>query len=139
MERFQLPVAKALENHMIQHGGEKDLLQFYKKTSSRNELARLLLARLSLRLDRIEEAETEISKMPDMEASLGGLLILAEVEKKRLNEALSNRHYTLAIELLRHQLYEYRCNACGIPHEQWTARCQECGAWNTLEIDQFLP
>lgn len=138
MEHFQLPIIKALENYMIQHGEEKELIQFYKKASSRNELTRLFLARLYLRQNLIEEAEAEISRIPDMEASPGALLILAEVEKKRLNEVLSNRHYSLAIELLHHQLYEYRCNACGTPHDQWMPQCQKCGAWNTLEIDQFL-
>jgi len=91
MEHFHVPLARALENHLIEHEGEKALIQFYKKISSRSEFARLLLARLYLRQDRIEEAEKEISGLPDMEASPGALLILAEMEKKRLNEALSNQ------------------------------------------------
>lgn len=139
LEDFQLPVAKALEDYMIQHGGEKDLIQFYKRASSRNELARLLLARLYLRQNLIEEAEAEISRIPDVEASPGAGLILAEVEKKRLNEVLSNRYYGLAAELLRHRLDKYRCSACGTLHEQWMRQCQKCGAWNTLRIDAFLP
>ncbi len=139
VEGFQLPIAKALENYMIHHGGEKELIQFYKKTSSRNEIVRLLLARLYLRFDRIEEAEAEVNRIPDREASPGALQILAEVEKKRLNEVLSNRHYSLAMELLRHQRNPYRCRGCGTPYEQWIPRCQKCEAWNTLEIDHFLP
>ena len=139
MEHFQLPVARALEDHMIQHDGQKDLIQFYKKASIRNELARFLLARLYLRQNLIEEAEQEISKIPDVEASSGALLILAEVEKKRLNEALSNRHYSLASELLHHQLDKYRCKACGASHDRWVSQCRECGAWDALKIDEFLP
>ncbi len=139
MEHFHVPLARALENHLIEHEGEKALIQFYKKISSRSEIARLLLARLYLRQDRIEEAEKEISGLPDMEASPGALLILAEIEKKRLNEALSNQHYHLAMELLHHQLEEYRCRACNASHDNWMPRCQGCGAWNTLEIHQFLP
>ncbi len=139
MERFQVPVAKALENYMVQHGQEKDVIQFYRKASGRNDMARFLLARLYLRRNLIEEAETEISKTPDVETSPGALLILAELEKKRLNEALSNRHYSLATELLRHQLDKYRCNSCGTPHDQWMPQCQRCGTWNTLKNDEFLP
>ncbi len=137
-ERFRVPVAKALENYMIEHEGERALIQFYKKISSRSELARLFLARLYLRLDRIEDAEKEIREIPDMEASPRALLVLAEIEKRRLNEALANRHYSLAFELLHHQLHQYRCSACSTPHDKWTPQCPACGAWDTLDTDQVL-
>ncbi len=139
LEKFQLPLARALENYLIEHEGEKALIQFYKKASSRNEFARLLLAKLYLRLDRVEEAETEISGMPDVEASPSALIILAEIEKKRLNEALANQHYRLAMELLHHQLQAYRCHTCNTSHDKWMPQCRGCGARDTLEIDRFLP
>ena len=139
IERFQLPVAKALEHHMVQHGKEKEAIQFYRKASNQNELARLLLARLYLRLDHIDEAEAEVNRIPDRETSPGALLILAEVEKKRLNEALANRHYGLAIELLHHQFAAYQCTTCGTYHDSWMPRCHKCDTWNALEIDRFLP
>jgi lipopolysaccharide biosynthesis regulator YciM/uncharacterized integral membrane protein len=138
-EHFQLPLARALENHMIQHGEEKDLIHFYKKVSNRSELARLLLAKLYVKQNLIEEAEVEINRIPEVEASPGGLMILAEVEKKRLNEALSNRHYSLAAELLHRRLDKYHCGDCGSPHHEWVPQCQKCGTWNTLKIDEFLP
>jgi len=138
-ECFQFPVAKALEEYRLQHGAEKELIQFYKKTSNRSELARLLLARLYLRQNQLEEAEAEISKMPDVEASPGALLILAEVEKKRLNEVLSNRYYGLAIDRLHDHLGDYRCDSCGTTYDQWVPQCPKCGAWDSLQRDQFLP
>jgi tetratricopeptide (TPR) repeat protein len=138
-EHFELPIARALESYMIQHEGDKELVQFYKKISSRSDLARLLLARLYLRQNLIEEAEGEISKIPEAEASAGALLILAEVEKKRLNEVLSNRYYSLTMELLHNRLDTYRCTACGTAHNEWAPRCRKCGAWNTLKIDVLLP
>ncbi|NIO04459.1 MAG: DUF1049 domain-containing protein [Proteobacteria bacterium] len=139
LEKFQLPLARALENYLIEHEGEKALIQFYKKASSRNEFARLLLAKLYLRLDRVEEAETEISGMPDVEGSPSALILLAQIEKKRLNEALANQHYRLAMELFHHQLQEYRCRACNASHDKWMSQCRRCGAWDTLDIDRFLP
>jgi lipopolysaccharide biosynthesis regulator YciM/uncharacterized integral membrane protein len=139
MERFHLPVARALEKHMMEHAGEKELIHFYRKISSQNKLAKLLLARLYLRQDMIEEAEAEVRSMPDMEASPGALLILAEIEKKRLNEALSNRHYSLAVEILNHRWDTYRCNACGTLNDQWMPQCPQCGEWSTLEADHVLP
>ncbi len=139
MERFQFPVAKALEEYRLQHGAERELIQFYKRISNRSELARLLLARLHLRQNQLEEAEAEIGKMPDVEASPGALLILAEVEKKRLNEVLSNRYYGLAIDRLHDHLGGYRCDSCGTPYDQWIPQCPKCGAWDSLETDQFLP
>jgi lipopolysaccharide biosynthesis regulator YciM len=139
MEHFQVPLAKALENHMVEHGQEKDLIQFFKKASSRSELARLMLARLYLRQDQIEEAETEINKITDVEASPEALLILAEMEKKRLNEALSNRHYSLAAELLHQKLNKYRCHECGNLFDHWIPKCPDCGAWNALRVEEFLP
>ncbi|MBW2058894.1 MAG: DUF1049 domain-containing protein [Deltaproteobacteria bacterium] len=139
LEDFQIPVVKALEDYRLQHGGDKELVQFYRKASSRHGLARLLLARIYLRQDLIEEAEQEITRLPDVEASPGALLLLAEVEKKRLNEALANRYYTLAAEVLRHRLFKYRCPACGALHDHWEAQCRKCGIWNALKIDLFLP
>jgi lipopolysaccharide biosynthesis regulator YciM/uncharacterized integral membrane protein len=138
MERFHPALVRALENYRIEHGQEKELIQFYKKASSRIEIVRLLLARLYLRQNLIEDAEREVTKVPDVEASPGALLILAEVEKKRLNEALANRHYTLATELLHHRLDNFRCSACGTLHDQWMPQCHGCDAWNTLKIDEFL-
>ncbi|NIQ37583.1 MAG: DUF1049 domain-containing protein [Proteobacteria bacterium] len=137
--RFHLPLAKALENYMIEHEGEKSLIQFYRKASSQSEFARLLLARLYLRQDRIEDAEGEIKKIPDKDTSPEALLVLADIEKKRLNEALSNQLYSLAFELLHQQLHEYRCHACGAPSDEWMPQCQRCGTWNTLEAYRFLP
>ena len=139
MDRFQLPIARALENHMIEHGDEKELIHFYKRIADENTFARLLLARLYLRQDMIEEAETAVKDMPDMEASPGALLVLAEVEKKRLNEALSNRHYSLALEILHRQSEAYQCADCETFHDQWTPQCPNCGEWSTLEAKRFLP
>jgi tetratricopeptide (TPR) repeat protein len=139
MDRFQLPVARALEKHMMEHGGEKELLHFYRKISDEHKLAKLLLARLYLRQDMVEEAEAAVKDMPDMEASPGALLVLAEVEKKRLNEALSNRHYSLAFEILHPRSDVYQCADCGTFHDQWTPQCPNCGEWSTLEAKQFLP
>ena len=138
MDRFQLPVARAFEKHMMEHAGEKELAHFYRKISHENKLAKLLLARLYLRQDMIEEAEAEVKSMPDMEASPGALLILAEIEKRRLNEALSNRYYSLAVEILNHRWDTYRCKACGTLNDQWMPQCPHCGEWSTLEADHFL-
>ena len=139
IERFQPPLARAFEQHMVQQGREKEIIQFYKKASHQHELARLLLARFYLRKDRVEEADAEINRIADREASPEALLILAEVEKKRLNEVLANRHYSLAIELLHQQLAGYECGTCAAKHDRWVARCEKCGAWNTLNMKRFLP
>jgi len=139
IDRFQLPIARALENHMIEHSDEKELIHFYKKIADENTFARLLLARLYLRQDMIEEAEEAVKDIPDMEASPGALLVLAEVEKKRLNEALSNRHYSLAFEILHPQSDIFECVDCGTCHNAWGPQCPNCGEWGTLEARRFLP
>ena len=69
MERYHPALVRALENYRIEHGQEKELIQFYKKASSRTEIARLLLARLYLRQNLIEDAEAEVTKVPNVEAS----------------------------------------------------------------------
>lgn len=139
MEHFHIPVARALETHMVEHGQERDLIQFYRKASNRHQMARLLLAKQYLRQDLLEDAEAEANKIPDVEASPGALLILAEVEKKRLNEGLANRHYSLAVEILHQQLNRYRCSTCATLHDQWMAQCRKCRSWNSLRVDLFLP
>jgi predicted Zn-dependent protease len=117
------------------------LLNFYRTTvdSRPNDLVlRLFYGKFCLRLEMIEEALEQFNEVEKTGADFPWLhLLLAEthVRRRRLNDAVEE--YRLALGGSGRFRSGYACQECGGTMGEWQGRCEHCGAWGSLQLNDF--
>ena len=60
---------------------------------------------------------------------------LARIHERRGRYAEANSHYRKIIREGHLLSSQFRCLVCGRDFDAWVERCQQCGEWNTVEVD----
>lgn len=151
--RAKFPKADAiilrLEDIYIGESAPERILEKYKREIHANHSdynLRLLLARLYLRLEMVDNAIEELEALVN-EGVEGYYLhvLLGEAYLRRKQSVKAAHLFQKALGIDREFSPAFTCSACSSSAEAWAARCPSCGEWNTLSMKgvpapvKFLP
>ncbi|MEK6791506.1 MAG: tetratricopeptide repeat protein [Deltaproteobacteria bacterium] len=138
-----LPVMLRLEDIYIAESEPQRILDRYKKEiSSRpgDTNMRLLLARLYLRLEMVDNAIEELLQLyHEGEDSFYPQVLLGEAYLRRKQGTKAAVLFQSALGLDKDLSPPFSCASCGHVHREWEARCPECGEWNTMQVSVIAP
>jgi tetratricopeptide (TPR) repeat protein len=104
-------------------------------TADNDLLPRFYLGRLYYRLEMLDEALRQLSSIAERVAvSPTFHKLLARIHERRGNLQRAAQSYMAALEQAGLASTEYACTACGEGHAAWSDRCEQCGAWSSLEL-----
>lgn len=130
------PVFLKLEDIYLKESAPEKILDRYKREISANPndtRLRLLLSRLYLRLEMIDDAIEELERLfAEGEDSYYPQILLGEayLRRKQSNKAATLFHKALGLD--REFLPPFLCSNCNHSAKTWAPRCPSCGEWNTL-------
>ena len=140
--RVKFPKADALilrlEDIYISESAPERILEKYKKEILANPAdynLRLLLARLYLRLEMVDNAIEELEAMAN-EGVEGYYhhVLLGEAYLRRKQSGKAAHLFQKALGLDREFSPAFACSGCGASVQAWAPRCPSCGQWNTLAM-----
>ncbi|WP_020677290.1 tetratricopeptide repeat protein [Geopsychrobacter electrodiphilus] len=129
-----------LEHCYMQAEDPSALLSFYRKQlliNSDDLLMRLYFGRFCLRIEMVDEAIDQLHAVESSGVDFPQLhLLLAEANRRRkqIDEAI--KEYRLALKVDNHLSLGYVCESCGAESSQWLSRCQTCGTFDTLGLQE---
>lgn len=99
-------------------------------------LARFYLGRLYARIEMHDEALRTLAVVEEtMDASPVFHYLLGRIHQRRDEPAKATEHFQRSLALRGVPDMLYRCSHCRKRTEDWQARCESCGKWNTVELD----
>jgi tetratricopeptide (TPR) repeat protein len=134
------PAAVLLERleqfHEREHKPERTT-RFFKRLARRHPEAPaipLLLARLLIARDALDEAEEVLAALPAPIAGLPLVHVLwGEIHRRRGNHTLAADTYARAFGTELDVLSPFRCSFCRHPTDAWEGYCVVCRHWGTLQ------
>ncbi|WKZ32151.1 MAG: tetratricopeptide repeat protein [Thermodesulfobacteriota bacterium] len=130
------PIILKLEDLCIKESAPERILERYNKeilTHSNGPNMRLLLARLYLRLEMVDNAIEELERLQNEgEEGFYHSVLLGEAYLRRKQGGRAAHLFHRALGLDREYSPHFRCSGCGSDVVSWKARCTSCGEWDTL-------
>lgn len=130
------PILLRLEDLFIMESAPDKILEKYKREiSARPDDAnlRLLLSRLYLRLEMVDNAIEELEGLhQEGEDSFYPQILLGEAYLRRKQGGKAAHLFHKALGLDREFLPPFVCADCENTAKAWEPRCPSCGHWNTL-------
>jgi len=140
LERFPYsePLLLRLEDAYINESAPDRIIEIYKRgimSHTDNLNLRLLLARVYLRLEMIDNAIEELEGIEQMgEECRYARILLGEACMRRKQGEKAAALFASALGLDRDLLPPFVCSGCGGASGTWTPRCPECSRWNSLAM-----
>lgn len=115
---------EAIENlHRVIAAGGSDLVP------------RFFLGRLYYRLEMLDEALRVLSPLTErVEQSPTLFYLLARIHKRRGEMGQAVECYQACVQQAGLGAADFLCSACKARSAEWTDRCEECGAWGSIEL-----
>ncbi|MEA2627402.1 MAG: hypothetical protein QOD06_3447 [Candidatus Binatota bacterium] len=116
-------------------GRAEKVLAFYRRLRRRADtpILRLRYARWLLSLGKTDEAAAELANpTPDIERLREFHVLQADIHRIRGSTDLALEALGRALDREAAMRRPYHCRSCGHHATEWTARCADCGAWDTL-------
>ncbi len=130
------PLILKLEDLCIRESAPERILERYNKeilTNPNGLNMRLLLARLYLRLEMVDNAIEELERLQNEgEEGFYHSVLLGEAYLRRKQGGRAAHLFHRALGLDREYSPSFRCSGCGSDVVSWKARCPSCGEWDTL-------
>ncbi len=127
-----------LEDLYLEDSRPNDVLDLYRKAVDENPTdirLKLLLARLYLRLEMVDNAMEELERLgQETEEGLYHHVLLAEACLRRSQPERAARLLEQALGFGDDMSPPFECSHCGQRYLGWQAGCRRCGRWNTLEM-----
>jgi lipopolysaccharide biosynthesis regulator YciM len=99
----------------------------------------IFLARLYLRLEMLDEAQSEFERIQnDLEGSYYLELLLAETYIRRGQNDKAARLLKKALALSGVPQPSFSCSSCGFGSDKWLARCARCARWNSYKVSRTV-
>ena len=140
--RVKFPKAEAiilrLEDIYISESAPERILEKYKKEIHANHAdynLRLLLARLYLRLEMVDNAIEELEALAN-EGVEGYYhhVLLGEAYLRRKQSGKAAHLFQKALGMDREFSPAFACSGCAGSSQAWAPRCPSCGEWNSLAM-----
>ncbi len=124
-----------LEDAYIEESAPEKILEMYKRElmSRPNDTnLRLLLSRLYLRLEMVDDAIEELERLHlDGEDTFYPQILLGEAYLRRKQGGKAAHLFHKALSLGREFTPPFVCINCGKNSKTWEPRCPSCGEWDT--------
>ncbi len=102
---------------------------------SHHVLARFYLGKLYYRLEMLEKAREVFEQLEGEVAYIPALTYYLARIYHRKGEYHTAIHYLEQLVDQAHLLdFRFHCNACGVPLNEWSERCPECGTINSVRM-----
>ncbi len=128
-----------LEDLLISVGEPGRLLRLYRNAlsrDSRDNSLKFMLGKLYSRLEMVDDAIQTLESIDTNLYSNAELFVVrGELYRKRGQTNRAMEEFRMAAETGHAPGIPYRCNCCGCKYDDWSGRCQGCGAWNSLVLD----
>jgi len=140
IQKFPNPEALMLrlEDLCIRESAPERILERYNReilTHQNGLNLRLLLARLYLRLEMVDNAIEELERLQtEGEDGFYHSVLLGEAYLRRKQGGRASHLFHKALGLDREYGPRFKCSACGMDTVSWSARCHSCGQWDTLAM-----
>lgn len=96
---------------------------------------RFFLAKLYARLEMPDEALKVVASIRDrLHDSPSLLYLLGRLQERCGEQAKARQAYRASLEMADRITHGYTCRTCGARYETWIARCENCGSWNSVEL-----
>ncbi len=134
------PIILRLEDVYLKAGAPEKILEKYKReifAEPGNINLRLLLARLYLRLEMVDNAIEELERLyQEGEEGYYLLVLLGEAYLRRKQSGKAAHLFQRALNLDKEFLPLFKCSECGHSAKAWMPRCAGCGLWNALAMSR---
>jgi lipopolysaccharide assembly protein B len=127
-----------MEDVYLKHDNPFELIRFYRSLLSvkpDDNLARILFAKLMLRLEMIDDAYEQISYLDNKWVHVPSMdIISAELMAKRGDYPSAYKKLKSIQNNSVQMKFPYVCSKCGHETFSWSAKCPRCGTANGLSI-----
>ncbi len=127
-----------IEDVYLKHDNPFELIRFYRGLLSDrpdDNLARIMFAKLMLRLEMIDDAEEQISYLDNTWVHVPSMdIISAEIMAKRGDPVSAFKRLRSVMDNGVQMKFPYVCSICGQESTSWSARCTKCRSNNSLAI-----
>jgi tetratricopeptide (TPR) repeat protein len=128
-----------LEDHYLKEEQPRRAIEALKAAvwKSRNDvLPRFFLGKLYFRLEMLDEALAEFSRMKGRVAYFPALhYCLAKIQERHGNYREALRELETLLLQAEALKVEYACGTCSRRYPAWVEHCDRCGEWNTVLVD----
>lgn len=133
-----------LEDTHLKASDPRKILDKYEKAIARSPgdiNLRLLLSRLYLRLEMVDDAIDELERLgSEGEEGFYHRILLGEAYSRREQGSKSAALFKSALGLDKEIPPPFQCSSCNHSVLDWQPRCQDCKSWNTLRMSvEFSP
>jgi lipopolysaccharide biosynthesis regulator YciM len=129
------PIMLKLEDIYIRESAPEKILEKYRKeiiSNPNNINLRLLLARLYLRLEMVDNAIEELERLyQEGEEGSYLLVLLGEAYLRRKQSGKAAHLFQKALGIDKEFLPPFSCSLCGHTQRAWLPKCPVCREWNT--------
>lgn len=140
--RFRFPNSEPLflrlEELYIKESSPEKILEKYKKEIIARPTdinLRLLLSRLYLKLEMVDNAIEELERVHQEDDSFYAQVLLGEAYLRRKQTGKAAHLLQKALGLDKEFLPPFVCTHCSHVAKPWSPRCPSCGEWNTLVMN----
>ncbi len=129
---------QVMEDKLLEKENPRKLIETYRallETAPQDIFLNLFYGKTCLRLEMIDEGFMALKKVESFgydSPLLHALLGEFNARRDRYQEALVE--YRKFIDISLGMNPQYQCGNCGHNTNQWSARCQNCGKWNTSTL-----
>jgi predicted Zn-dependent protease len=128
-----------IEDHFIERENPLEAIETLHGLISDSEngvLLRFFLGRLYYRLEMHEDALKVLEALrEEVSSSPTYHFLLGRIHQRRGEAAKAMESYLACIQEAGITAAEFTCVACGSSYPDWRDRCEDCGSWNSVELD----
>lgn len=126
-----------LEDHFLEREEPMSAIDGLKECMvTHPDTVRFHLGKLYFRLEMLDDAQAMLSSLEGRASRAPALhFLLGRIHERRGNTRQAADYYRRVIKERDFVGLDFRCRSCGAHATEWSGRCGECGAWNTIEPD----
>jgi tetratricopeptide (TPR) repeat protein len=128
-----------IEDHYLKEEQPRRAIETLKAAvwkSKKDILPRYFLGKLYLRLEMLDEALAEFTRMKSRVAYFPALHYnLAKILERHGNYREAIREMETLLMQAEALRVEYACATCSRRYPSWAEHCDRCGEWNTIAVD----
>jgi lipopolysaccharide biosynthesis regulator YciM len=129
----------ALEDHFLDREQPLAGIEALKRCISRSKkdtLPRFYLGKLYFRLEMLDDALAVLTSLEGRATYAPTLhYLVGRIHERRRNFADAAREYRRVVKETDLVQLDFTCRACNAARIDWAERCDDCGEWNTIEIN----
>jgi lipopolysaccharide biosynthesis regulator YciM len=127
-----------IEDHFIEREEPLQAIETLRRIiaeAANDLLPRFFLGKLYARLEMHDEALKILGSIRDhVHESPALLCLMGRLHERRGEQDMASQAFRSSLELADLTKDVYRCGGCGADFLHWSARCESCSRWNTIEL-----